>query len=73
MESPKATIINSLKPAAFVDDYLPYMTGINTDIHRALITRDPEGSPNVGPRMGGISSLHSNLEDFAKFWLSRAP
>jgi phosphoglycolate phosphatase-like HAD superfamily hydrolase len=72
-ESPKAAIINFFKPVAFVDDYLPYMTGINMDIHRALITRDPEMSPNEGPLMDGISSSHSNLEDFAKFWLARAP
>jgi hypothetical protein len=71
IESPKAAIINFFKPVAFVDDYLPYLTGITTDIHRALITREPEGSPNEGPLMDGISSSHTNLEDFAKFWLSQ--
>jgi phosphoglycolate phosphatase-like HAD superfamily hydrolase len=69
--SPKAEIINLIKPIAFVDDYLPYMSGVNIDIHRALITREPEMSPNEGPLLDGISSVHTNLEDFAKFWLER--
>lgn len=69
--SPKAAIINFFKPIAFVDDYLPYLTGITPNIHRALITREPEESPNVGPLLEGISSSHTNLEDFAKFWLAK--
>jgi phosphoglycolate phosphatase-like HAD superfamily hydrolase len=69
--SPKAEIINSLKPVVFVDDYLPYMSGVNIDVHRTLITREPEMSPNEGPLLDGISSVHTNLEDFAKFWLER--
>ncbi len=49
--SPKAAVINGLKPLAFVDDYLPYMAGIDTDIHQALIVRDPDNSPNIGKGM----------------------
>jgi phosphoglycolate phosphatase-like HAD superfamily hydrolase len=69
--SPKAEIINLFKPIAFVDDYLPYMSGIHVDTHRALITREHEMSPNQGSLLDGISSVHKNLEDFAKFWLER--
>jgi phosphoglycolate phosphatase-like HAD superfamily hydrolase len=69
--SPKAEIINLIKPIAFVDDYLPYMSGVHVDTHRALITRESEMSPNEGPFLEGISSVHTNLEDFAKFWLER--
>ena len=69
--SPKAEIINLIKPIAFVDDYLPYMSGVHVDIHRALITREHEMSPNEGVLLDGISSMHTNLEDFSKFWLER--
>jgi phosphoglycolate phosphatase-like HAD superfamily hydrolase len=69
--SPKAEIINSLKPVVFVDDFLPYKSGVHVDIHRALITREHEMSPNEGPLLDGISSVHRNLEDFARFWLNR--
>lgn len=69
--SPKASVINSLKPVAFVDDYLPYMVGINADIHRALITRETEGSPNNGELLKEVSSNHITLEDFTTFWLSQ--
>ena len=69
--SPKAEIINLLKPIAFVDDYLPYLSGVHVDIHRALITRETEMSPNKGSLLDNISSMHTNLEDFAKFWLKR--
>jgi phosphoglycolate phosphatase-like HAD superfamily hydrolase len=69
--SPKAEIINLIKPIAFVDDYLPYMSGVHVDTNRALITREHEMSPNQGPLLDGISSVHTNLEDFAKFWLER--
>lgn len=69
--SPKAEIINLIKPIAFVDDYLPYMSDVHVDIHRALITRECEMSPNKGSLLDSISSMHTNLEDFAKFWLER--
>lgn len=67
--SPKAAVINSLKPIAFVDDFLPYMLGVNANIHRALITRDPEGSPNTGELLKNVNSQHKHLEDFAMYWL----
>jgi phosphoglycolate phosphatase-like HAD superfamily hydrolase len=69
--SPKAEIINSLKPVVFVDDYLPYMVGINGNIHKALVMRETEGSPNAGELLNTTSSQHINLEDFATFWLSQ--
>jgi phosphoglycolate phosphatase-like HAD superfamily hydrolase len=69
--SPKAEIINLTRPLAFVDDYLPYMSGVHANIHRALITREHEMTPNEGPLLDRISSVHTNLEDFAKFWLER--
>ncbi len=69
--SPKAEIINLIKPIAFVDDYLPFMSGVHIDIHLALITRECEMSPNKGSLLDGISSVHTNLEDFAKFWIER--
>ncbi len=68
--SPKATVINGLKPLAFVDDYLPYMAGIDTDVHLALILRDPDNSPNTGVGLDHVHSNHTDLENFAMSWLT---
>ncbi|MES2280193.1 MAG: HAD family hydrolase [Pseudomonadota bacterium] len=71
--SPKADILNQLRPAAFVDDYLPYMQGVDQSIHRALILREPNGSPNAGPDVGRVSSKHLNLTEFAGWWTATSP
>lgn len=68
--SPKADILDQLKPVAFVDDYLPYMLGINSNIHTALILREVNGSPNRGAGMESVSSTHANLAEFAEWWVS---
>lgn len=68
--SPKAGILDQLKPAAFVDDYLPYMLGVDRDIHTALILREPNGSPNCGVDIRSVNSTHANLAEFADWWLS---
>jgi phosphoglycolate phosphatase-like HAD superfamily hydrolase len=67
---PKAAVINSLKPLAFVDDYLPYMAGIDTNIHLALIMRDPDNSPNTGVGLDHIHSNHTDLQNFVMSWLN---
>ena len=67
--SPKAQAIHQLKPVAFVDDFLPYMQGISTDVHTALIVRGPNGSPNVGPGLASVGSTHLDLAEFADWWL----
>lgn len=69
--SPKADALERLMPAAFVDDYLPYLRGAPDQIHTALILREPNGSPNQGPELSLAKSTHSNLLDFARFWVSR--
>lgn len=69
--SPKAAALDSLMPAAFIDDYLPYMRGVDSAIHTALIDRSPNGSPNVGDEMSLARSSHSDILDFSRFWLSR--
>ena len=69
--SPKAEIIHQLKPAAFVDDYLPYMDGISAEIHTALILRGPNGSPNVGPGLAAVGSTHTDLAEFSEWWLTK--
>lgn len=69
--SPKAAALASLMPAAFVDDYLPYMRGVDPSIHTALIDRSPNGSPNVGAERRLARSAHSDILDFSRFWLSR--
>lgn len=67
--SPKAPTLQKLRPRVFVDDYLPYMEGIHQDIHRALIMRGPNGTPNTGPMMATVSSTHSDMPAFSEWWL----
>lgn len=68
--SPKAGVIASLAPLAFVDDYLPYLRGIPNHVHTALVMRFPNGSPNVGDEMSLARSVHDDLTDFAQHWLA---
>nr|WP_295784071.1 HAD family hydrolase [Rhodoferax sp.] len=70
-KSPKADVLNALRPCAFVDDYLPYMAGVHPDIHPALITRDPNGSPNFGDALRHVSSQHNTLAEFSRWWLAQ--
>jgi hypothetical protein len=70
VESPKARALRSLMPAAFVDDYLPYLRGAPERIHCALIDRSPNGSPNTGPEMALARSTHGDLLDFSRYWIS---
>jgi beta-phosphoglucomutase-like phosphatase (HAD superfamily) len=68
--SPKAETLKSLKPCAFVDDYLPYFVGVDGQIHRALILRGVNGSPNEGPLMAHADSQHEDLAGFVRCWLA---
>ena len=69
--SPKAEAISALAPAAFVDDYLPYLRGIPSSVHAALVLRAPNGTPNTGEEMRLAHSLHEDLAGFAAHWLGR--
>jgi hypothetical protein len=69
-QSPKASAIEKLKPVAFVDDFLPYHRGVPPTVHRALIRREENGSPNVGPELDNVDSQHLNLRAFAQWWLA---
>lgn len=66
--SPKAEALNMLKPVAFVEDYAPYLVGVDSSIHLALIMRDSDGSPNTGELLQLPDSQHTDLWDFAKWW-----
>jgi len=68
--SPKASALRELNPVAFVDDFLPYLRGLPNEIHAALIMREPNGTPNTGEEIKLAHSLHSDLSDFASWWLS---
>lgn len=70
-ESPKAAPLHQLRPVAFVDDYAPYLVGVSDSIHKALIDRDPEGSPNVGEALAAADSVHASLQAFVRFWERR--
>jgi hypothetical protein len=67
--SPKACALRALAPVAFVDDYVPYLRGVADPIHRALILREPTGSPNTGPDLAWAHSHHADLTDFTNWWL----
>ena len=69
--SPKVDAIAALRPVAFVDDYLPYLRGIPSDVHAALILRGPNGSPNTGDELALAHSTHPDLAGFADHWLAR--
>lgn len=68
--SPKAAALTELQPAAFVDDYLPYLAGVPASIHAALVQRSPNGTPNVGAALAAVHSQHVDLADFATWWLA---
>lgn len=68
--SPKAHALEQLKPIAFVDDFAPYLTGVDARIHKALIVRDPEGSPNIGEALHLADSTHADLLSFANWWVT---
>lgn len=68
--SPKALALVGLKAVAFVDDYLPYFRGLPGTMHRALILREPNGSPNVGDDLALVDSTHGCLGDFVNHWVN---
>ena len=68
--NPKARAIGTLAPVAFVDDYLPYLCGIDDGVHSALVMRQPTGSSNRGPDLARARSKHQDLAGFAEWWLA---
>lgn len=69
LESPKAAVLRKLKPLAFVDDFGPYFAGVDPGIHKALVARDPNGSPNTQEVLRLADSQHQDLHGFARWWL----
>jgi phosphoglycolate phosphatase-like HAD superfamily hydrolase len=69
-KSPKADVLQTLQPAAFVDDYLPFHFGVPDTVHKALIRREEKGSPNVGPELDCVHSQHKTLPEFVEWWTS---
>lgn len=67
-QSPKAEVIRALNPVAFVDHFLPYHRGMPGHVHKALIVRDPDRSPNVGPELSIVDSQHKDLLAFSRAW-----
>lgn len=68
--SPKADLLNGLKPVAFVDDYLPFLIGVDKEIHCALINRLATGSPNTDMSASLAASQHDDISAFARYWLA---
>ena len=71
-ESPKAETLRKLNPVAFVDDFIDYLVGVPSAVHKALVTRDPNNSPNDNPEHQHlVDSRHPDLAAFATWWLAR--
>lgn len=70
-ESPKAKVLRALNPVAFVDDYAPYFAGVDNRIHKALVLRERNGSPNFGGNLALANSTHEDLWQFANLWIKR--
>ena len=68
---PKAKALRKLNPVAFVDDYAPYFSGVEQKIHKALLLRECNGSPNVGDNLSLVDSTHTNLLKFSKWWIGQ--
>jgi phosphoglycolate phosphatase-like HAD superfamily hydrolase len=68
--NPKAAALTQLNALALVDDYLPYLRGLPASVHTALVLRQPNGSPNVGPELASVGSQHADLRAFAQWWLA---
>jgi len=69
--SPKADVLQQLRPVAFVDDYLPYLAGVHQDIHAALIVRARNGAPDADNPVRSPDSRHGDLAAFSQWWLER--
>lgn len=65
--SPKAAVLNELKPLVFIDDYLPYFKGVDGSITKVLIDRNREcpNNPNMGPDRQAINLFRESLHHFA--------
>ena len=46
-----------------------FMRGLPDHVHTALILREPNGSPNQGPELSIVRSMHANLAAFASWRL----
>lgn len=65
--SPKAKVLEELRPLVFIDDYLPYFKGIRPSIYKVLIDRNKEcpNNPNNGDGRKHIQMFSSSLLDYA--------
>ncbi len=65
--NPKKTLLNELRPVAFVDDLLVNFKDIQPTIHRALIDHQWLDCKNKSSTVE-YHSTHSSLLEFANFW-----
>lgn len=67
--NPKKSVLQRLRPAAHVDDFLGYLQGLPSGTWRALIEGRPHANPNHAPDLEPPCSRHDSLGRFAKEWL----
>ena len=70
-----AALIGILKAVEYKylvrDIPLEFYIGLPADVHAALVLRAPNGSPNVGPELDIVHSVHDDLPAFVRHWLAR--
>jgi len=68
--NPKKPLIDQLRPAAFVDDFLPYLQGIAAPTFTALIEPGRNKSPNADPMLKPAMGTYPDLLAFASAWVA---
>ncbi len=48
-----------------------YLIGVSSTIHKALVVRDPKGSPNTPEMQKHADSQHVDLLGFAQWWIEQ--
>ena len=67
--NPKLTLLNTLEPAAFVDDLVSNFEGVDERVHRAFINYQRIDCPSAGSAVR-YHTEHKGLLEFAAYWLS---
>lgn len=70
--SPKAALLNELKPHFFIDDYINYFAGVDPRIQRILINK-PVNTVTGLVRMNEIDHVVDDLQGAADVILAQAP
>lgn len=65
--NPKKSIIEALRPVAFLDDLLINLYQLNTSTHKAWLRWDTFDNPNSPEHISWADSIHDNMTEFAQW------